>query len=182
MARESRPKSPDDSKRRKRSRDREKTRDRAHPDFTTMPNPASYTNFQYRPSSPERTTKSKKRTSTRTRARAPSSSSSGSSSAASSLLDISRHYPSSRYGGFFRAFFRAPSERRRRARRSARANRRRDLYFAGGNSSSSSVNSDLAYGHGYIPKMKGRNGSSRNVAAGYSSGRNRGRESGGEYS
>ncbi|KAJ6445852.1 involucrin repeat protein [Purpureocillium lavendulum] len=95
------------------------------------------------------------------RPRAPSSSDSSSSSISSSLLDISRHYPhSSRFGGVFGTFFRAPSERSRlRRRRSGGARKRRILYF--GNSSSSSVNSDLAYGNGYIARPNGRSPSPR---------------------
>ncbi|KJZ77880.1 hypothetical protein HIM_02517 [Hirsutella minnesotensis 3608] len=90
------------------------------------------------------------------RPRAPSSSYSSSSSA-SSLLDISRHYPTmgSRFGGVFTTFFKAPSERtRRRSRRSSASKKRRILPFS--NSSSSSVNSDLAYGSGYIARPKSR--------------------------
>jgi hypothetical protein len=82
-------------------------------------------------------------------------SSSPSSSSGSSLLDISRRYPEkSHLGGVLSTFFRTPSEHRRRRRRSA-TKKRRVLYF--GNSSSSSVNSDLAYGNGYIRKPSSRN-------------------------
>ncbi|KHN95264.1 involucrin repeat protein [Metarhizium album ARSEF 1941] len=89
----------------------------------------------------------------RQRTSSDSSGSFSSSSAASSLLDISRRYSNqSRFGGILATFFKAPSERRVRRRRSGRAKQRRVLYF--GNSSSSSVNSDLAYGTGYIPKTK----------------------------
>ncbi|ODA81816.1 hypothetical protein RJ55_00321 [Drechmeria coniospora] len=109
------------------------------------------------------------RQSRRQRPRAPSSVHSSSSSISSSFLDISRHYPhTSRFGGLFTAFFRAPSERSRRSRRrSAGPRKRRILYF--GNSSSSSVNSDLAYGNGYIANPKSaRNRSPRRSAAGAS--------------
>ncbi|XP_044724798.1 involucrin repeat protein [Hirsutella rhossiliensis] len=88
------------------------------------------------------------------RPRAPSSSRSASSSA-SSLLDISRHYPqptTDRWGGLLSTFFRAPSERSRRTTRKA-TRKRRILRLS--NSSSSSVNSDLAYGTGYIARPKG---------------------------
>ena len=103
------------------------------------------------------------------RPRAPSSSNSSSSSLSSSLLDISRHYPASRFGGVFGTFFRAPSERSRlRRRRSGKARKRRILYF--GNSSSSSVNSDLAYGNGYIARPKGRSFSPRESFAAASAG------------
>ncbi|KAG8421424.1 hypothetical protein J3458_003307 [Metarhizium acridum] len=104
----------------------------------------------------------------RQRAASDSSGSFTSSSAASSLIDISRHYPTqSRFGGIFGTFFSAPSERRVRRRRSGRVKQRRVLYF--GNSSSSSVNSDLAYGTGYIPKTKGREFNKlRKVSGGYS--------------
>ncbi|UNI21043.1 hypothetical protein JDV02_007071 [Purpureocillium takamizusanense] len=106
----------------------------------------------------------------RQRPRAPSSSDSSSSSLSSSLLDISRHYPhTSRFGGVFGTFFRAPSERSRlRRRRSGGARKRRILYF--GNSSSSSVNSDLAYGNGYIARPKGRSVSPRTSFAGAAAG------------
>ncbi|KZZ95949.1 involucrin repeat protein [Moelleriella libera RCEF 2490] len=90
-----------------------------------------------------------------------------SSSTASSLLDISRHYPiGNRFGGILGTFWRAPSERRVRRRRSGRAKRRRMLIFS--NSSSSSVNSDLAYGNGYIPCSKHRGTAmNRTVAEAY---------------
>ncbi|KAG6122663.1 hypothetical protein E4U14_005794 [Claviceps sp. LM454 group G7] len=87
---------------------------------------------------------------------ASESSGSYTSSSASSFLDISRHYPDkTRFGGILRTFWRAPSERRVRRRRSGIINKRRVLYF--GNSSSSSVNSDLAYGTGFIARRKNRN-------------------------
>ncbi|KAG6270391.1 hypothetical protein E4U48_003880 [Claviceps purpurea] len=87
---------------------------------------------------------------------ASESSGSYTSSSASSFLDISRHYPDkTRFGGILRTFWRAPSERRVRRRRSGLVNKRRVLYF--GNSSSSSVNSDLAYGTGFIARRKSRN-------------------------
>ncbi|KAG5946060.1 hypothetical protein E4U60_004542 [Claviceps pazoutovae] len=87
---------------------------------------------------------------------ASESSGSYTSSSASSFLDISRHYPDkTRFGGILGTFWRAPSERRVRRRRSGLINKRRVLYF--GNSSSSSVNSDLAYGTGFIARRKNRN-------------------------
>ena len=83
----------------------------------------------------------------------PGSSSSGSSSTSSSLLDISRRYSGElKHGSVFQTFFRAPSERRRLRRRRSGKKKKRVLYF--GNSSSSSLNSDLAYGQGYIPRRK----------------------------
>ncbi|KAK8924920.1 hypothetical protein VCV18_005346 [Metarhizium anisopliae] len=81
----------------------------------------------------------------------------------------------SRFGGIFGTFFGAPSERQVRRRRSGRAKKRRVLYF--GNSSSSSVNSDLAYGTGYIPKTKGREFNKlRKVSGGYSTHQTRDRD------
>ncbi|PMD39972.1 hypothetical protein L207DRAFT_529890 [Hyaloscypha variabilis F] len=78
---------------------------------------------------------------------------SSSSSSNSSYIDISRTYPR-KFG--LRAFFTAPSERRRvRRRRSSRLMRN-------GNSSSSSVNSDLAYGTGFIKRPKRRSVRARN--------------------
>jgi hypothetical protein len=77
---------------------------------------------------------------------------SSSSSSSTSYIDISRTYP--RKFGLL-AFFTAPSERRRlRRRRSSRL-------FKIGNSSSSSVNSDLAYGTGFIKRSKRRGVRSR---------------------
>ncbi|KAH8815280.1 hypothetical protein F5884DRAFT_172511 [Xylogone sp. PMI_703] len=68
-----------------------------------------------------------------------------SSSSSSSYIDTSRYYPQNRFS--LRKFFTAPSERRRiRKRRSQRSIRR------GG--SSSSIDSDLAYGTGWIHKHK----------------------------
>ncbi|CZR50860.1 uncharacterized protein PAC_00734 [Phialocephala subalpina] len=75
--------------------------------------------------------------------------SSYSSSSSSSLIDISRTFPPNRSG--IRTFFTAPSEHRRKLRR-----RRSSRLFKIGNSSSSSVNSDLAYGTGYIKRPKSR--------------------------
>ncbi|PMB65881.1 hypothetical protein BM221_008079 [Beauveria bassiana] len=133
-----------------------------------MPNPPSFTNMPYAaPSSPPRQYSGPYNVNTQgnQRRRAPSNSSYGSSSS-SSVLDISRHYPQSRYGGFLGTFFKAPSERRRRnsARRAARSSKRRTSFYFGGagnSSSSSSVNSDLAYGYGYIPKLHRRRSSRR---------------------
>jgi len=89
----------------------------------------------------------------RARGRRPGSSSSSNSSTSSSLLNISRKY--SLRGGIFSTFFGSPSEHRRRHRR-----KRRIFGFGTGsaNSSSSSVNSDLAYGTGYIKRPRGYDG------------------------
>ncbi|KAM0455459.1 hypothetical protein ACHAPV_007801 [Trichoderma viride] len=89
------------------------------------------------------------------RSRASSGSLSSANSSSSSYLEISRQYPSGRYGGFFSAFMKAPSERRRRRRRGSGTKKRRGVFFNGGNNSSlSSVNSDLAYGTGFVKKDK----------------------------
>ncbi|UKZ66738.1 uncharacterized protein TrAtP1_007910 [Trichoderma atroviride] len=89
------------------------------------------------------------------RSRASSGSLSSSNSSSSSYLEISRQYPSGRYGGFFSAFMKAPSERRRRRRRGSGTKKRRGVFFGGGsNSSHSSINSDLAYGTGFVKKDK----------------------------
>ncbi|KAF1736687.1 hypothetical protein CRV24_002296 [Beauveria bassiana] len=141
-----------------------------------MPNPPSFTNMPYAaPSSPPRQYSGPYNVNTQgnQRRRAPSNSSYGSSSS-SSVLDISRHYPQSRYGGFLGTFFKAPSERRRRnsARRAARSSKRRTSFYFGGagnSSSSSSVNSDLAYGYGYIPKLHRRRSSRRRDSGGSNS-------------
>ncbi|KAK2776465.1 involucrin repeat protein [Colletotrichum kahawae] len=76
------------------------------------------------------------------------SSSSASSSTSSSLLNVSAKAP--RFGGVFSTFWRAPSEQRERRRRKKQKAR---IFFAT-NSSSSSVNSDLAYGRGYVERDK----------------------------
>ncbi|CAG8982632.1 hypothetical protein HYALB_00006027 [Hymenoscyphus albidus] len=73
-------------------------------------------------------------------------SSSNSSSSSFELVDISRTFPNLRAG--IKTFFTAPSERRKARRR--RSSRLLKL----NNSSSSSVNSDLAYGNGYIKRPK----------------------------
>ncbi|KAI9734107.1 MAG: hypothetical protein M1818_007045 [Claussenomyces sp. TS43310] len=76
---------------------------------------------------------------------------SSSSSSSSSYLDISRAFPEKLPKGIsaIRTFFTAPSERHRvRRRKSTRILRL-------SNSSSSSVNSDLAYGTGFIKRRKG---------------------------
>ena len=78
--------------------------------------------------------------------------SSSSSSSSSSYIDISRKWPR-KFG--LRAFFTAPSERRRVRRRKSRL-------FKIGNTSSSSVNSDLAYGTGFIKRPKRRSVRGRN--------------------
>uniref|UniRef100_A0A8H7N951 Uncharacterized protein n=1 Tax=Bionectria ochroleuca TaxID=29856 RepID=A0A8H7N951_BIOOC len=88
------------------------------------------------------------------RSRATSSSSSSGSTNSSSLMDISRFQDTKSFGGVFSTFFRAPSERRRVRRRRSGKKKSRVLYF--GNSSSSSVNSDLAYGTGYIRRRRSR--------------------------
>ena len=74
------------------------------------------------------------------------------SSSSSSYIDISRTFPPNRPRGLgaIRAFFTSPSEHRRRPRR--RASR---PYLRNGTSSSSSINTDLAYGSGYIRRRKG---------------------------
>ncbi|KAJ2976426.1 hypothetical protein NQ176_g4958 [Zarea fungicola] len=187
MPRDSRRESREDSDKRKpddnRERHRDRDRDRRHQervgddtdrrresdnrhrsvDFAAMPNPTSFTNMPFMaPSSTPPRQPSNAEGKGKQRRRAPSSSSSSSSSA-SSLLDISRYYPQNRYGGFFGTFFKAPSERVRRAsarHTAARPSKRRTSFYFGGNSSSSSVNSDLAYGNGYIPKQRHRRRSS----------------------
>ncbi|KAL3419340.1 hypothetical protein PVAG01_09562 [Phlyctema vagabunda] len=79
-----------------------------------------------------------------------------SSSSSSSYIDISRTFPRNRFGGALKTFFTAPSERRRaRRKKSARL-------LALSNSSSSSVNSDLAYGTGFLRKPKHHKVRSRN--------------------
>ncbi|KAK1600070.1 uncharacterized protein LY79DRAFT_476514, partial [Colletotrichum navitas] len=81
------------------------------------------------------------------------SSSSSSSSTSSSLLNISAKSP--KFGGVFSTFFRAPSEQRKHRRR--KKQKARILSF--GNSSSSSVNSDMAYGRGYVDRDKSQRAS-----------------------
>lgn len=71
-----------------------------------------------------------------------------SSSSSSSYMEIRNSPP--RRGNAFTTFFTAPSQHRRRSRRRARA--ARILPF--GNSSSSSLDSDLAYGTGYIRRPR----------------------------
>ncbi|KOS16790.1 hypothetical protein ESCO_004799 [Escovopsis weberi] len=88
--------------------------------------------------------------------------SSTSESSSSSYLDISRKYPTDRFGGFLRTFIRAPSERVRRRRRSGGSSRRRRrVGLLGGNSSSSSIDDDMAYGTGFLRKPKSRSYSFR---------------------
>lgn len=107
----------------------------------------------------------------RSRHSSPSSSdalSLSSSGSSSSYLDISRWYPSyGRAGGVLNAFFKTPSERRQRARRrrSLKKKNRGIFAFGGNNSSSSSVNSDMAYGMGFVRKPKSRNFSPRRERA-----------------
>ncbi|KAJ4421217.1 hypothetical protein N0V82_003849 [Gnomoniopsis sp. IMI 355080] len=100
-------------------------------------------------------------------------SSSASSSSSSSYLDISRWYPSwGRGGGVLKTFFKTPSEHRPRRRRSQRkmhkksSKKTKGVFVFGNNSSSSSVNSDMAYGMGFLKKPKSRGGGvSPNIAA-----------------
>ena len=76
-----------------------------------------------------------------------------SSSSSSTYIDISRTFPPNKSG--IRTFFTAPSERRRlRRRKSGRL-------FRLSNSSSSSINSDLAYGTGFLKIHKQRGVRSR---------------------
>jgi hypothetical protein len=75
-------------------------------------------------------------------------SSSSSSNSSYELVDISRTFPANRSG--IKTFFTAPSEHRQRKLRRRKSNR----IFKLNNSSSSSVNSDLAYGTGYIKRSK----------------------------
>ncbi|KAK7737397.1 hypothetical protein SLS53_006470 [Cytospora paraplurivora] len=92
-----------------------------------------------------------------------SSDSSPSSSSSSSYLDISRWYPSfGRGGGVLNTFFKTPSEHKQkvRRRRSGRM-KKQGIFGFGNNSSSSSVNSDLAYGMGFVKKPKNRGYSPR---------------------
>ncbi|EOO00542.1 putative involucrin repeat protein [Phaeoacremonium minimum UCRPA7] len=85
-------------------------------------------------------------------ARSRKYSSSDLSSSSSSYLDISRRYPKNkRYGGILKSFFSTPSEHKHHYRR-----KKKRRIFGFGNSSSSSVNSDLAYGTGFIKKSKSR--------------------------
>ncbi|KAH6666561.1 hypothetical protein B0J14DRAFT_194180 [Halenospora varia] len=80
-------------------------------------------------------------------------SSSSSSSSSFEIIDISRTFPANRSG--IKTFFTTPSEHKQRRRLRRRSSSKRLFKF--GNSSSSSVNSDLAYGTGYLkrPKRKG---------------------------
>lgn len=82
-----------------------------------------------------------------------------SSSSSSSYLEISRWYPSfGRSGGVLNAFFKTPSEHRQRVRRRRSLKKKnRGIFGFGNNSSSSSVNSDMAYGMGFVRKPKSRN-------------------------
>ncbi|KAF5019582.1 hypothetical protein F66182_8413 [Fusarium sp. NRRL 66182] len=90
-----------------------------------------------------------------------------SSSDSSSLLDISRYKDTKEYGGVFGTFFKAPSDRIKQRLHKKKQKKRRVLYF--GNSSSSSVNSDLAYGQGYIKQAKSRTLSPRSRGSGQGS-------------
>ncbi|KAL5614882.1 uncharacterized protein BROUX77_000719 [Berkeleyomyces rouxiae] len=93
------------------------------------------------------------------RPRSRNSNSSGSSTS-SSLLNVSRLTPpkgEASEKGFFKRFFTAGSSQKK-ARRRRRSQRRRGV--AGmPNSSSSSLNSDLAYGHGYVDRSSESSGS-----------------------
>ncbi|KAI3400449.1 hypothetical protein diail_3070 [Diaporthe ilicicola] len=86
-----------------------------------------------------------------------------SSSSSSSYLDISRWYPSfGRSGGVLKTFFNTPSERKQRLRRRRSLKKKnRGIFGFGNNSSSSSVNSDMAYGMGFVKKPRSRNFSPR---------------------
>ncbi|KAF5660979.1 hypothetical protein FHETE_8644 [Fusarium heterosporum] len=88
------------------------------------------------------------------RPQTPSSVFSSSSDTSTSLLDISRFKDTKQFGGVFGTFFKAPSERVKQRLHRKKPKKRRVLYF--GNSSSSSVNSDLAYGNGYVKQPKSR--------------------------
>lgn len=90
-----------------------------------------------------------------------------SSSSSSSYLEISRWYPSyGRSGGVLNAFFKTPSEHRQRVRRRRSLKKKnRGIFGFGNNSSSSSVNSDMAYGMGFVRKPKSRNFSPRGEPA-----------------
>ncbi|KAL2290985.1 hypothetical protein FJTKL_14886 [Diaporthe vaccinii] len=105
----------------------------------------------------------------RSRHGSPSSSDalSVSSSSSSSYLEISRWYPSfGRSGGVLNAFFKTPSEHRQRVRRRRSLKKKnRGIFGFGNNSSSSSVNSDMAYGMGFVRKPKSRNFSPRGERA-----------------
>lgn len=90
-----------------------------------------------------------------------------SSSSSSSYLEISRWYPSyGRSGGVLNAFWKTPSEHRQRVRRRRSLKKKnKGIFGFGNNSSSSSVNSDMAYGMGFVKKPKSRNFSPRGERA-----------------
>lgn len=90
-----------------------------------------------------------------------------SSSSSSSYLEISRWYPSyGRSGGVLNTFFKTPSEHKQRVRRRRSLKKKnRGIFGFGNNSSSSSVNSDMAYGMGFVRKPKSRNFSPRGERA-----------------
>ncbi|KAF5591802.1 uncharacterized protein FSUBG_10383 [Fusarium subglutinans] len=88
------------------------------------------------------------------RPQTPSSVFSSASDTSTSLLDISRYKDTKQFGGVFGTFFKAPSDRVKQRLHRKKKQKRRVLYF--GNSSSSSVNSDLAYGQGYVRQPKSR--------------------------
>ncbi|KAL6826063.1 hypothetical protein J3E69DRAFT_355893 [Trichoderma sp. SZMC 28015] len=83
------------------------------------------------------------------RSRASSGSlSSSPSSSSSSYTEITRVYPTSRFGNFISTFVKAPG---------SGTKKRRGVFFGGGsNSSHSSINSDMAYGTGFVKKEKDR--------------------------
>ncbi|RXG49645.1 hypothetical protein VDGE_08720 [Verticillium dahliae] len=88
-----------------------------------------------------------------------------SSDTSSSLLNVSRRSPKyAKAGNVFTSFFRSPSEQRHRRRQKKKNTR---FMSFGANSSSSSLDSDLAYGRGYIPREGGSLASgSRRVSPG----------------
>ncbi|KAL7912115.1 hypothetical protein GGI35DRAFT_307194 [Trichoderma velutinum] len=106
-------------------------------------------------SMPQHQTPSQNAAQPRSRASSGSLSESPSSSS-SSYTEISRVYPTTRFGNFISTFVKAPSEvRRRHRRRGSGTKKRRGVFFGGGsNSSHSSINSDMAYGTGFVKKEK----------------------------
>lgn len=130
---------------------REHPRRRSSRDSSRRRNRRRSRDFYYsNPAAPSASRAAESAYSTNQRIYRRDSRSSLSSSSSSSYQDISRYSPPSRHGNFFATFFRAPSEHQRRARRRART---RILPF--GNSSSSSVDSDLAYGAGFVRRPRG---------------------------
>lgn len=130
---------------------REHPRRRSSRDSSRRRNRRRSRDFYYNnPAAPSASRAAESAHSTNQRIYRRGSRSSLSSSSSSSYQDISRYSPPTRHGNFFTTFFRAPSEHQRRARRRARS---RILRF--GNSSSSSVDSDLAYGSGFVRRPRG---------------------------